>query len=88
MALEGEGIGEGGIVSRRDGGGAAAAIHRHHPSTAADSPTPSMMLWKKVQHCVVFGGSFITSAKEREHEVVEAAGAMSRPRQGAGGTTQ
>lgn len=35
------------------------------PATGVPPSSSSMMLWKKVQHCVVFGGSFITSQKER-----------------------
>ena len=39
----------------------------------------SMMLWKKVQHCVVYGGSFVSAAKES---------GMRRPRRATSGITR
>ncbi len=38
--------------------------------------TPSMMLWKKVQHYVVFGGAFITAGKDKQENCLDKSNGM------------
>jgi len=37
-------------------------------AVAADGGATPLMLWKKVQHCVIYGGHFISSAKEKAEQ--------------------
>ncbi len=49
-------------------GGAAASTAGPSDVSSPQNPS-SMMLWKKVQHYVVFGGSFITMNKRSTNEM-------------------